>query len=102
MRLPRLTIVATFLTMTDRSTERYSVFMSNREQRDFIIELNESFDDHTAATSSTTFLCISPRRIDITRALHNTLSFSRRAHDGLNNTWDPDLFDALFKLCFCS
>ena len=60
--------------------------MPNREQRDLIIKVDEGLNDHfTDIPRAPTTLGVCPRRLNIAHVSYDALSFTRTAHNRLDN-----------------
>lgn len=91
LRLPRLAVVSVLLIMADRLEERSPAAMTYREKRDFIVEIDEPFDDHASGSRPTSFLRILPGPVDLFGRTDDALPVSRRAHYRLHDARRPDL-----------
>ena len=60
--------------------------MPNGQQRNFIIEIDEAFDDHAPLPRSATGLGIFPGVDEISLIAQNRLPLARGAHDRLDQT----------------
>src|SRR6056297_2944916 len=65
--------------------------MANRQQGDFVIELDQRLDDHLALAGAPAFLRISPGTLDIVFASQQRLALARRTHDRLDDIREADL-----------
>ena len=77
LRLPRLAVVSVLLIMADRLEERSPAAMTYREKRDFIVEIDEPFDDHASGSRPTSFLRILPGPVDFFGRTDDALPVSR-------------------------
>ena len=79
-------IIARLLNVPYWVTERHTIFMPNREQRDLIIKVDEGLNDHfTDIPRAPTTLGVCPRRLNIAHVSYDALSFTRTAHNRLDN-----------------
>ena len=85
LRLPRFAIVALLLTMADRCAVTRAADVADGEQRDFVVEIDESFDDAAALPGTSARLRVFPRGFDVLRAAHEALAFAGAAHYGLDH-----------------
>ena len=72
--------------------------MTYREKRDFIVEIDEPFDDHASGSRPTSFLRILPGPVDLFGRTDDALPVSRRAHYRLHDARRPDLPDGFDEL----
>ena len=98
LRLPRLSVVAVLLIVPDRLEKRSSPAMAHRQQRNLVIELYESLDDHFPGSRPAAPLRIAPTAIDILFAADDALPVSGRTHDRLDHARKADLADSLREL----
>ena len=79
-------IIARLLNVPYWVTERHTIFMPNREQRDLIIKVDEGLNDHfTDIPRAPTTLGVYPRRLNINNVSYDALPFTRTAHNRLDN-----------------
>ena len=72
--------------------------MAHRQQRNLVIELYESLDDHFPGSRPAALLRIAPTAIDILFAADDALPVSGRTHDRLDHARKADLADSLREL----
>ena len=72
--------------------------MAHRQQRNLVIELYESLDDHFPGSRPAAPLRIAPTAIDILFAADDALPVSGRTHDRLDHARKADLADSLREL----
>ena len=65
--------------------ERGAAAVAYREQRYFVVKLDEAFDYDAAAAGTASLLSILPSLVGLIHRAHDTLSVSRRTHDGFDN-----------------
>ena len=100
LRLPRFLIIARFLPMADGFAEAGAADMAHGKQSDFIIEIDEAFDDDGGTTRARFFTGNAPGFVDITRALNHALAFAGGAHDRFYNAGDADGIDRCTEFGF--
>ena len=91
--LPGFLVIALLLTMTDRRTESCATYVAHGEQGDFVIEVDEAFDDDPAFARTTAFLRVVPSLLHIVSAAQQALAFARRTHHRLDHTRETQVFD---------
>ena len=98
LRLPRLTVVAINLVVTNGFEHGRTARMTNGQQRNLVVELNKTLNDHATCTCTATLLSDLPRAVDLLLRVANTLTVTRRAHNGLHNAGSTDLLHRSLKL----
>ena len=98
LRLPRLAVVAINLVMTNGFEHGGTARVTNGEQCNLVVELNETLNDHATCTGTTTLLSNGPRALDLLLRVANTLTVTRRAHHGLNDAGRTDLLHRSLEL----
>ena len=101
LRLPRLTVVAINLVVTNGFEHGSTARMAHGQQRNLVVELNKTLNDHATCTRTTTLLSDLPRAVDLLLRVANTLTVTRRAHNGLHNAGSTDLFNRRLELLAC-
>src|SRR5690606_3059923 len=76
LRLPGLTVVAFFLAVADRRTEAGAVAMAHGQQGDFVIEIDEAFDNHLALAGAAAALGVVPGGINIGVGFYRALALA--------------------------
>src|SRR3989338_821248 len=72
--------------------------MSQREERNFVIKINFSFDDNLARFPASRFHRKIPRLLQILRFFIHGLAMSRRRHCRFDEAGEADRFGSRFKL----
>ena len=89
-------IIARLLNVPYWVTERHTIFMPNREQRDLIIKVDEGLNDHfTDIPRAPTTLGVCPCRLNIVHVSYDALPFTRTAHNRLDNERYADRVNSL-------
>ena len=89
--LPAFNIIATDLQVSNRLAKMrfhfaISAARADRQQGNFVLKINKPFDNDPAALNTGAFFGDIPGSFNILRASEYRLSFSRRRHDGLDQT----------------
>ena len=75
--LPGLLVVTAFLAVADRLAERHATAMTNRQQGDLVVEIDESLDDHLVRTAPGTLPGFVPGHHGGIRCADGGLSLAR-------------------------
>nr|GEU28566.1 hypothetical protein [Tanacetum cinerariifolium] len=102
-RLPRFHVVALHLHVADRLAElRVDLAVraqrAHRQQRDFVVEVDKTFDDHAARVHPAAGGRMVPGGLDFGRAVDLRLTLARRRHDRLDHARKTDVGGGRFQL----
>ena len=67
--------------------------MTDGQQRDLVVEIDEALDNHLAAARPAAFLGVGPGGVRVCRAVHRALALARAAHDGLDHAGHTDVLE---------
>ena len=93
LRLPGLAVIAVDLQVADRRAEARAAHVPHREQRDLVVERDESLDDHAARAGATALLRVVPGALYVRRAPHDALSLAGGTHHRLHDAREPERRD---------
>ena len=100
--LPRLTIVASLLHMSDRwAEESVTVFLCDSEKCELRVEVDKLLDDHLLNVATTTLHCIAERSFEFAVIMHIALSMTRRRHERFYDARKTYLVGSLFEFIVC-
>ena len=91
-------VVAVDLAMADRRTEARAADVAHGQQRDLVVEFDETLDDHPrvlAPAAAPARLRIRPGRVDIGVTAYRALALARRGHHGLDHAGQADGLDGV-------
>src|SRR6185369_17500934 len=85
LRLPGFAVIAVDLQMSDRRAETRAVAMAYGQQRDLVIERDETLDDDPALTGAPAVLGVFPGLVDVGLRLDGALALAGRTHHRLDH-----------------
>ncbi|MNY08779.1 hypothetical protein D3C86_1416500 [compost metagenome] len=67
--------------------------MAHGQQGDFVVEIDEAFDDHPTFTGTATFLGVVPGFLHVIDAAQQALALARGTHDRLDHARETEVFN---------
>ena len=87
--------------MADRFAELGSRYRPDRQEGNFVVEIYETFHNHTASTGASSALSFLPGRFYIIGRFERALAMSGRTHYRFYNTRNANFFHRLQILLLC-